>query len=274
MLQYVIRTEELQPLLAVLHSVLKISISFYDINFAELPFLDSRKHADYCAALRQDRQFFAACKKCDHQHFLKAQETSQIQIYSCHAGLLEGIVPIYDDQSNFLGAIIFGQVRDRNCPNPHSNDPQLAKLYDKLPEAIRSEMHEIGQLLKIITSVIVRERLVTFRNLGWSEKLRLYIDAHINQRITIAHLAQLINRSPSFLSRHFKKEFGQSLPEYMTSKRMQIALDLLRSGEQVKQVAHKLGYYDAFHFSKVFKKHYGTCPTRHRADVKESETRL
>jgi AraC-like DNA-binding protein len=107
--------------------------------------------------------------------------------------------------------------------------------------------------------------MVAFRALSWTEKLERYIDAHVGERITLRQLAELIDRSPSFISHYFKRELGQSPAAYIQAKRMDAARTMLQSGEQVKHVADRLGFYDAFHFSKLFKKHFGQPPLAFRA---------
>ena len=42
---------------------------------------------------------------------------------------------------------------------------------------------------------------------------------------------------------------------------MKIAKYLLQGGDKVYEVAEKLGFYDAYHFSKVFKKHFNKSPS-------------
>jgi AraC-like DNA-binding protein len=113
--------------------------------------------------------------------------------------------------------------------------------------------------------------MVSFRTLTWTQQLEHYIETHIHERITIRHLADLIHRSPSFISHYFKSELGQSPAVYIQAKRMEVARQHLLGGDQVKEVADLLGFYDAFHFSKSFKKHFGKPPLSFRASVKNVE---
>jgi AraC-like DNA-binding protein len=121
-------------------------------------------------------------------------------------------------------------------------------------------MENIGRLLKLVSEPIVRRQMVGFRKLGWSEKVQQYIDMHIHESITISKLADLTGRSESFISHHFRKDFGKTPRQYILARKMEIARNLLKGGDQVKQVAKKLGFYDEFHFSKAFKKYFHKSP--------------
>jgi AraC-like DNA-binding protein len=264
MLRYVIQTGELYNVLSVLYDVLEIAVSFYDIDFQELAFLDKTKQAAYCRHRRKNKTFFQQCKICDRHYFELARKTGEIQVYTCHAKLLDGIVPLHDDHGKFLGGIVFGQTQLAGERNPHPAKSQLGKYYDQLPVLSFERMKKIGKLLQLLTETIVRHRMVAFRTLDWSEKLEHYIETHLGRRITLNDLAQLVDRSPSFISHHFKHELGKSPAVYINEKRLAVARELLESGEQVKHVADLLGYYDAFHFSKAFKKHFGKPPLAFR----------
>lgn len=260
MLSYVIHSQDIEQVLEIVYNVLRIAVSFYDIDFNELSFMNEVRTAPYCFAQRQHSSFLAHCKRCDKEHFDQARVSGQILIYRCHCGLYDGLVPLYNEQGQFLGSIIFGQVRPKGRPNPHRPDTPLAGLYDKLPAATKRKMAAIGRLLKLTTELIVQQRMVEFRRLGWSDQLRKYIDAHIHLKLTLKDLAEMIGKSPSFLTHHFRAEFGMSLTEYIKKRKMETALGLLKAGVNVNRAAQKLGFYDAYHFSRTFKQHFGQPP--------------
>lgn len=49
----------------------------------------------------------------------------------------------------------------------------------------------------------------------------------------------------------------------------QAAVELVRSGKSVTEIAQQAGYDNASKFSESFKKRYGKTPSRYRADKKE-----
>lgn len=95
-------------------------------------------------------------------------------------------------------------------------------------------------------------------------------------RIHIAGCGRsILGVSNSYFSSVFKKETGKSFISYLTDYRMDIAEELILSGETKSyKVAEKVGYLDANYFSYVFKKRFGVSPSKYRAKnlQKESES--
>lgn len=78
---------------------------------------------------------------------------------------------------------------------------------------------------------------------------------------SVAALARRLGVTPEHLSRVFRKMGGPSPSFLLNSKKMTHAAGLLLSGGwKVKQVAYELGYATPFHFSSVFKRHFGHPP--------------
>ncbi|MBQ8319619.1 MAG: helix-turn-helix transcriptional regulator [Clostridia bacterium] len=76
-----------------------------------------------------------------------------------------------------------------------------------------------------------------------------YINAHIEENITVETLAEAIHVSPSHILHQFKKEVGKTLHKYVTLQKMQTANTLLQSGISPVEVARRLGYeyYSTFY---------------------------
>jgi AraC family transcriptional regulator len=92
-----------------------------------------------------------------------------------------------------------------------------------------------------------------------------YVDKHLAHRITVCDLANLINVSPSQLSRGFKASVGVSPARFITTKRIELACALLRtSREPLAHVAISCGMYDQAHLSRVFSRAMGTSPAAWR----------
>ena len=68
--------------------------------------------------------------------------------------------------------------------------------------------------------------------------------------------------SPAYISKIFKEETGESPINYLIKVRLSKAEDYLKeSNFSIKEIAHAVGYEDAYHFSKLFKKYYGYPPS-------------
>lgn len=85
-----------------------------------------------------------------------------------------------------------------------------------------------------------------------------YLENHYKEEITLEKLAQDQFLSPTYLSKIFKEATGVSPINYLIEIRLKRAKDMLKNDNlTIKEVASAVGYQDAYHFSKSFKKLYG-----------------
>ena len=90
---------------------------------------------------------------------------------------------------------------------------------------------------------------------------------HGNPQIpwTLEKLAQQVGISRAALAKRFKELVGQPMFEYLTALRIQRARELLQDTNlPMYEVASRVGYESDLSFTKTFKKHTGTTPTRFR----------
>ena len=75
--------------------------------------------------------------------------------------------------------------------------------------------------------------------------------------------------SHAHMLRLFRKEYGCSVIQYVLSKRIALACELLTKTDlSVKSVAFSCGFSDELHFMKTFKKHVGISALQYRKKVK------
>ncbi|MFC9432027.1 AraC family transcriptional regulator [Streptomyces sp. NPDC056987] len=83
---------------------------------------------------------------------------------------------------------------------------------------------------------------------------------------TVAGLAAAVGVSRAGLARRFKDRVGRPPLTYLTNWRMTLAASMLRDpGPSVTEIAHRVGYTDAFAFATAFKRVLGTTPSDYRA---------
>ena len=71
--------------------------------------------------------------------------------------------------------------------------------------------------------------------------------------------------------KRFKELVAQPMFEYLTMLRVQRAKELLRETNlPLYEIAGRLGYESDLAFTKTFKKHTGTTPTRFRKQLDET----
>ena len=92
-----------------------------------------------------------------------------------------------------------------------------------------------------------------------------FINNNYDQDMNLNRIAQHLNINPSYLSRHFKKKLGVNITEFITTKRVFAAKNLLISTDgNVTEIALAVGFQNISYFNVVFKKHTGSSPTAFR----------
>ena len=96
------------------------------------------------------------------------------------------------------------------------------------------------------------------------------IREHYTENITLTGLAEKYSISVSYLSELLKAHLQLSFSEYISSKRIQKAKELLADDSlSIEQIAEQTGYNDYFYFTKVFKKNTGISPSKYRKNLLE-----
>ncbi|MFK3772963.1 helix-turn-helix domain-containing protein [Pseudomonas sp. NPDC089406] len=93
-----------------------------------------------------------------------------------------------------------------------------------------------------------------------------YIEANLDQPLTLGELALRCNLSEYHFARMFRTSFGLPPHQYLLARRLHQACRLLRLGElPLGQVALLCGFASASHFSNRFRQALGDTPGAYRA---------
>ncbi|MEK0314600.1 response regulator [Cohnella sp. 56] len=103
------------------------------------------------------------------------------------------------------------------------------------------------------------------------DEVKRYIDANLNEQISLQTIAERFFFHPSYFSRRFKERFGESFVNYLTAARIRKSEQLLHEPNlQIQQVAELVGFQDAAYFSSVFRKSTGMTPNQYRSKASSS----
>ena len=94
-----------------------------------------------------------------------------------------------------------------------------------------------------------------------------YVRAHLDQDISLAGMAAVAGMSPHYFSELFRQSTGHTPHQFVLAERIERAKRLLRNPKLTAlDVALLVGFADASHFTKVFRRAVGTTPRRYRAE--------
>ena len=128
-------------------------------------------------------------------------------------------------------------------------------------------------LMQIIL-LVIRERVkpvevkngVAFESVSKKhvvEHILNYFEDHYHEKVSLEQIAENMYLSPFYISKIFKSETGDTPIRHLINIRLERAYELLEKGESgsIQEIAAMVGYEDAYHFSKLFKKKYGIPPS-------------
>ena len=93
------------------------------------------------------------------------------------------------------------------------------------------------------------------------DKALHYMNSEYANGITIQKIADSIGINRKYFCSLFSKQMGISPSEYLIQLRLNKAAELMTIHKQTPTIAAtSVGYDDIYHFSKIFKKHFGMSP--------------
>lgn len=99
------------------------------------------------------------------------------------------------------------------------------------------------------------------------EMIKNYIDAHINEKVTLEDISNNLYISRSHIERAFKNEYGQTPLAYCANQKIeQVASMLVTTDYSLSHIAQQFGFSDVKYMSKSFKKIKGQTPMEYRRD--------
>lgn len=98
-----------------------------------------------------------------------------------------------------------------------------------------------------------------------AQKFRKLVAQDFNRHKEVAHYARSLNITPKYLSEVLQLELGKSAKTFIDEFVMMEAKSLLKQTTMsIQEICHWLGFEDASHFTKSFKKLVKTTPTEYR----------
>lgn len=152
--------------------------------------------------------------------------------------------------NNFKIQQVINEILNCHYTDELKNLFLLSKSIELL--VLQAELYELNTSNKFIKSNLDKQKLFEAK-----EILTLQID----NPPTISNLSKLINLNEYKLKKGFKELFGTTVFGHIHRNRMNLAKRLLlETDKTAKEIAYETGYSSPQHFSKAFKKEFGTTP--------------
>jgi AraC-like DNA-binding protein/uncharacterized cupin superfamily protein len=90
-----------------------------------------------------------------------------------------------------------------------------------------------------------------------------YIDNHLQQNLSLEHIAGELKVDKYYLSHLFKEQTGGTIYRYVLLKKITLAKQLLTAGNSVSDTCYLAGFNDYANFIRTFKNFTGTPPGKY-----------
>lgn len=87
----------------------------------------------------------------------------------------------------------------------------------------------------------------------------------------LSDISNVLGYSYSYLSQLFSKRMGCSIQSYFRKKLFDQAVDMIREGKSISEIASDLGYSTVYSFSRAFTNCYGESPSCYRERLMNAE---
>lgn len=96
------------------------------------------------------------------------------------------------------------------------------------------------------------------------QKISEYIEEHLEDELSLDHLARIFFVSKYHIAHVFKDNLGISIHQYITKKRLALCREALTQNASITDIYLSCGFGDYSSFYRAFKKEYGISPKDYR----------
>lgn len=248
------------------YTISRMDISIVDRDFRSLSI--RRGKDDLCSLLHRDRGAVDRCKESDIEQLSYVKEMHSPMLYSCPFGITEAIVPIIRDGESIGYIISTVGIRSSSeddikalCSDLSIRSDHIDRMIDSSRKVTDEEISSHFNMLQILADYIANDQSLINENESIGRLIKKFIKGNIAGKLTLNELARNLHCSTVTLTEHFKREFGITINEYITSKRMEHSERLMLSTDKpLREIATLSGFADVEYFSRTFKKHHGISP--------------
>lgn len=261
----------------------KVFHDFYVLTHLRIVLIDSEfnellsypeKQYGFCAEIRRNMDVHSKCLASDKAGCLACANSKELNIYRCHMGLVEAVIPILDG-GEILGYVMFGQIlKSDNCEierrrlkRTFSNWPysSIDSVVDDIPTRSEEELNAAATILQALTTYVLFNRWVAPKKYDFIRRLDTYIEENLGGPISVDDICLSFGIARTRLYSIATDYLGCGIAEYIRKKRIFHAKEFLEKTElPISQIVYDTGFCDYSHFSRVFKEETGVTAREYR----------
>lgn len=233
-----------------------------------------RSNCAYCRMLREELGLDAKCRALDQAMMAAALQKKEMISYTCHGGMREAVAPLFSE-GQLAGFVMIGQFRSSEAPvqSPYAvrwekekGSAALQAAFSRSTVLPEDKIEILLAMFSQLLDLIIRGKLIHHKDYDLIAPVKEQIRLHPAEALNLNDAARMSGRSPSTVTRLFKKITGTGFKQYQLTCRLQLAAEQLKvvPNRPVAEIAAEAGFDDPFYFSRVFHKHMGCSPSDYR----------
>lgn len=273
------KEDALLALIKNFYTLTGMRIVVYDCSFQKLLAYPA-SHCYFCKLMHDNPTTCRLCKESDQNSFRRCQQSGMLEIYHCHAGLVEATAPLMDN-GGVIGYIMFGQISDnassaetllqlQDILEKHHlqppDDPALLKIVHKTPEQI----YAAANILEACTFYVVLKDLVAHRSQNFVVNLNNFLKLHLAEDLSVERLMDEFQISRNKLYDYAGEYLNMGIAEYIKHFRLEEAKRLLTETTlPICEISDIVGFNDYNYFCRSFKKETGSSARQYRNHIRK-----
>lgn len=274
-MEYIFDKDKIGQILSDFYNTTGIVVVLYNAYKEDIA--HSMVDSSYCKYIRSCGECRKHCNQSDFAQMKEASLHRQTSRYTCHAGLMEMIFPIFYDDV-LIAYIQIGQFRDAEqyysradklpeIAERYGLSPeQLRMLYEELPVVSEEKLSSLCNIINILIKSFWQDGLITCHRSMLSVKIERYVEDHLSENIGLNEICNEFYLSKNAAYRLFRNEFQTTVNDFLIKKRLKRSQELLQSKPDlnIAQISHLCGFSDHNYFIRIFKKRVGKTPLQFR----------
>ena len=220
----ILNKQNIKSILEDFYKLTNIRIAFYSQDqkvFHAYP----QNISTFCEMIRKNSVIDGKCRECDRFAFRQAEQSGELYLYECHAGLYEAISPIILEEK-LLGYLMIGQVLPQKPTEEKWNEfCKRFKFYDLDLESLRDAFFQMNYMDKDKLYAAVRmmdrnakyiyySKSVRIQHASKLQKINTYIADNIDKPLTVSSISSALSISKSYLNQIIRKEYNTSIDRF------------------------------------------------------------
>jgi YesN/AraC family two-component response regulator len=265
-------------------SLTGLPLSIRPVGAFNAPMHGSKHVNGFCRLMASKNKSCAACLELQQ----RIEDASKLRAATmqCFAGLSESAVPIRAGQE-VIGYLQTGQVmlQKPSIPKFSSISKQLiewgygsdlAALQEAYLDTRQMSQAQYQSILRLLTIFAdhlsnISNQLVLVQDAAESPviaRARAFIAEHKQEELSLAMVAKVVNMSPFYFCKTFRKETGITFTDYLARARVEAVKKLmLNPHKRISEAAYEAGFQSLSQFNRIFRRIAGESPSDFRERI-------